>query len=92
MYPEDIFYPLSPMFSTFDGKMVNVVENAECFYYNCFTAPTLNTTNQYEVWSSLSTGSWCPPAGAGAPPPSPPRWAWQGAGHRPAPAHTPATR
>ena len=31
MYPEDIFYPLSPMFSTFDGKMVNVVENAECF-------------------------------------------------------------
>ena len=31
MYHEDIFYPFKPMFSTFDGKMVNVVENAECF-------------------------------------------------------------
>ena len=31
MYHEDIFYPFLPMFSTFDGKMVNVVENAECF-------------------------------------------------------------
>ena len=28
---EGIFYPFLPMFSTFDGKMVNVVENAECF-------------------------------------------------------------
>ena len=33
MYHEDIFYPFSPpMFSTFDGKMVNVVENADCFW------------------------------------------------------------
>ena len=31
MYHEDIFCPFLPMFSTFDGKMVNVVENAECF-------------------------------------------------------------
>ena len=31
MYHEDIFYPFLPMFSTFDGKMVNVVENADCF-------------------------------------------------------------
>ena len=34
MYHEDIFYPFLPMFSTFDGKMVNVVENAECFSRN----------------------------------------------------------
>ena len=32
MYHEDIFYPFLHMFSTFDKKMVNVVENAECFY------------------------------------------------------------
>ena len=32
MYHEDIFYPILPMFSTFDGKMVIVVENAECFH------------------------------------------------------------
>ena len=31
MYHEDIFYPFLHMFSTFDRKMVNVVENAECF-------------------------------------------------------------
>ena len=31
MYHEDIFHPFLPMFSTFDVKMVNVVENAECF-------------------------------------------------------------
>ena len=31
MYHEDIFYPFLPMSSTFDVKMVNVVENAECF-------------------------------------------------------------
>ena len=32
MYHEDIFYPFLHMFSTFDRKMENVVENAECFY------------------------------------------------------------
>ena len=31
IYHEGIFYPFLPMFSTFDVKMVNVVENAECF-------------------------------------------------------------
>ena len=41
MYHEDIFYPFSPMFSTFDGKMVNVVENAECFYIYPSLAQTL---------------------------------------------------
>ena len=31
MNHEHIVYPFLPMFSPFDGKMVNVVENAECF-------------------------------------------------------------
>ena len=39
MYHEDIFYPFLPMFSTFDGKMVNVVENAECFKKTCLILP-----------------------------------------------------
>ena len=40
MYHEDIFYPFLPIFSTFDGKMVSVVENADCFHdcYVCFGA------------------------------------------------------
>ena len=33
MYHEDIFYPFLPIFSTFDGKLVNVVENADCFWW-----------------------------------------------------------
>ena len=29
---QTFFTPFLPMFSTFDGKMVNVVENADCFW------------------------------------------------------------
>ena len=31
MYHENILNPFLPIFSTFDGKLVNVVENADCF-------------------------------------------------------------
>ena len=41
MYHEDIFCPFLPMFSTFDGKMVNVVENAECFTSTHYTLYTV---------------------------------------------------
>ena len=62
MYHEDIFYPFLHMFSTFDRKMENVVENAECFYSEklggvfklrllCTTQPLLDS--RYVEYSSI---------------------------------------
>ena len=47
MYHEDIVYPILPMFSTFDWKMVNVVENAECFRWFLLKCKCLWPTTIY---------------------------------------------
>ena len=61
MYHEDIFYPFLPMFSTFDGKMVNVVENAECFPRRTKKCPVrlskLRKTSQ-AAFAASSFSSW----------------------------------
>ena len=64
MYHEDIFYPFLPIFSTFDGKLVNVVENAECFCNVLFqfkynyehgefsSVPITPHLNSWEFWTT----------------------------------------
>ena len=54
MYHENFFCPFLPMFSIFDGKMVNVVENAECFSSWLFFCSKIRFANI--IWMTMEEG------------------------------------